>query len=221
MKKRILAAVVAAAMLLTAAFPCALAEREDKKEMVYVLADATGEVNEIIVSEHLYNRDREAQLRDVSRLTDIENVGEDMTFATDGDAMGELRDGVDELAGGVDELADGANELNDGAGELSDGLDEIDSNSDELVDAAKQILQTVLDTANDTLAESKADFDKLGIELHTLTVDNYGEEIERLERELLANVEDYVYEQADRTLKSKVYAAVYAEVVSQVRQAAR
>ena len=29
MKKRILAAVVAAAMLLTAALPCALAERED------------------------------------------------------------------------------------------------------------------------------------------------------------------------------------------------
>ena len=87
MKKRILAAVVAAAMLLTAMLPCALAEREDKKEMVYVLADATGEVNEIIVSEHLYNRDREAQLRDVSRLTDIENVGEDMTFTTDGDAI--------------------------------------------------------------------------------------------------------------------------------------
>ena len=31
MKKRILAAVVAAAMLLTAMLPCALAEREDKK----------------------------------------------------------------------------------------------------------------------------------------------------------------------------------------------
>ena len=37
MKKRILAAVVAAAMLLTAVLPCALAEREDKKEMVYGL----------------------------------------------------------------------------------------------------------------------------------------------------------------------------------------
>ena len=374
MKKRILAAVVAAAMLLTAVLPCALAEREDKKEMVYVLADATGEVNEIIVSEHLYNRDKEAQLRDVSRLTDIENVGEDMTFTTDGDAilwnangndvryegvsteplpvdvritytldgaeiapedlkgksghlvmhidysskrtetvevcgenvemplpflmatvlladedvysnievtnghivdagnftmvlcyglpgvsealklediedldldiptsaeiradvtdfstsgtytlatnsifqeedgelsldldvdelsedlndaitqlldgvaeltdgMGELKDGVDELVDGVDELADGAGELNDGAGELS----AVFGNSDDLVDAAAQILQTVLDTANDSLAESKADFDKLGIELHTLTVDNYGEEIERLEREL-------------------------------------
>ena len=415
MKKRILAAVVAAAMLLTAVLPCALAEREDKKEMVYVLADATGEVNEIIVSEHLYNRDKEAQLRDVSRLTDIENVGEDMTFTTDGDAilwnangndvryegvsteplpvdvritytldgaeiapedlkgksghlvmhidyaskrtetvevcgetvemplpflmatvlladedvysnievtnghivdagnftmvlcyglpgvsealklediedldldiptsaeihadvtdfstsgtytlatnsifqeedgelsldldvdelsedlndaitqlldgvaeltdgMGELKDGVDELVDGVDELADGAGELNDGAGELSDGLDEIDSNSDDLVDAAAQILQTVLDTANNSLAESKSDFDKLDIELRTLTVENYDEEIERLERELLANVEDYIYEQADRTLKSKVNAAVYAEVVSQVRQAAR
>ena len=34
MKKRIRAAVVAAAMLLTAMLPCALAEREDKKEMV-------------------------------------------------------------------------------------------------------------------------------------------------------------------------------------------
>ena len=87
MKKRILAAVVAAAMLLTAVLPCALAEREDKKEMVYVLADATGAVNEIIVSEHLYNRNHAAQLRDITRLTEIESIGEDMGFTADGDAI--------------------------------------------------------------------------------------------------------------------------------------
>ena len=84
MKKRILAAVVAAAMLLTVMLPCALAEREDKKEMVYVLADATGEVNEIIVSEHLYNANGLSGVTDVSSLTDIQNTESDAAFTENG-----------------------------------------------------------------------------------------------------------------------------------------
>ena len=69
--KKLLSAIVALTLLLTCVLPGALAE-VDKKEMVYVLADADGSVNDVIVSERLYNRDGEAQLTDVSRLTDIE-----------------------------------------------------------------------------------------------------------------------------------------------------
>ena len=77
--KKLLSAIVALTLLLSCALPGALAE-VDKKEMVYVLADADGSVNDVIVSERLYNRDGEAQLTDVSRLTDIENVGGDQTW---------------------------------------------------------------------------------------------------------------------------------------------
>ena len=80
MKKRIMALIVAAIMLLTAV--PSLAD-VDKKEMVYVLANADGSVDDIIVSERLYNRNGEAQLHDESSLTDIENVGGDETFTNE------------------------------------------------------------------------------------------------------------------------------------------
>ena len=82
MKKRILSAVIALTLLLTAVLSGASAE-VDKKEMVYVLANADGSVNDIIVSERLYNRNGEAQLHDESSLTDIENVGGDETFTNE------------------------------------------------------------------------------------------------------------------------------------------
>ena len=77
---RILCTVVAAAMLLTALIPCAVAETEDKKEMVYVLADANGVPGSITVSEHLFNRDNTDTISDYSRLQNIENMGGDETF---------------------------------------------------------------------------------------------------------------------------------------------
>ena len=57
MKNRILrslCAIVAATMLLGAAAP---AMAEDKKETVFVVADANGETDHIVVSERLYNPD--------------------------------------------------------------------------------------------------------------------------------------------------------------------
>ena len=393
--KKLLSAIVALTLLLTCALPGALAE-VDKKEMVYVLADADGSVNDVIVSERLYNRDGEAQLTDVSRLTDIENVGGDQTwteengnlvwnadgadiryegssteplpvtvslrytldgqemtaeelkgksghlvidvtyraeqmeevavgdqlatmpmpffaatvlladesvfqnvtvdngrvldigdrslvvamglpgveeclnlaayeeledvniptaarieadvtdFALDGtytlatnsifsdvdvDEEGldidldqiqdDLTDAMNQLLDGASQLRDGAQELKDGVDELSDGLTEIDSNSAKLVDAAQQLLQTVLDTANESLSGKAADLAKLNIEVRTLTIDNYADEVARLQREYLANVEDYVLEQADAQLSDKVNAAVREEVVRQVNEAAR
>lgn len=387
MKKRMLAALTAVIMILTLIMPSALAESEDKKEMVYVLADAYGESTEIVVSERLYNHDGVDELEDVSTLSNIESIGGDQTYTADGDSLvwdangsdiryegtsdkdlpvgvkltykldgneiaaedlagksghleiaieyqaNELRevtvngetekmpvpflmatvmlckDGVFDnieitngkvidigdrkliLCAGLpgvsdalkldtyedldvdipttatisadvtdfaidgtytvatnsifedididdytldidyddikrqfedarDELLDGVQQLADGAGELYDGLTEIDENSETLVDAARQVLETVIETANDQLSESQDDFDKLGITLNELTVDNYDTEITRLQTELLDKVEDYVLEQADKTLESKVNSAVDEEVKKQVKEAA-
>ncbi len=125
-----------------------------------------------------------------------------------------------ELQDAVDQLLSGSGELYDGAGKLYDGLCELDSNSEALRDGARQVLETVLETANSTLAQSKGDFSKLGITLNTLNSDNYVAEIDRLQREMLDNLEDYVIAQADEKLTRKVNEAVYDEVASQVRSAA-
>ena len=385
--KRVWAALIALAMLLTIA-PCAMAE-VDKKEVVYVLADANGNTNQVIVSERLYNSAAETEIHDVSRLTDIENLSGDETFTRDGDSIvwaangaqisyegnstealpfgvkiaytldgaeiapselagksghltmhveytsnltgetevngakeemqmpfmmatamlvdetvfqnveitngkllslgdrsiailygfpgfaealkmndyddidvdiptsaelsadvtdftfdgaytlatnslfGEINEGdnlsidadlsemTDELRDAMNQLLDGSSELYDGSQELADGLADLDSNSQKLVDAAKQVLDTVIDTANSTLEESKADFEKLGITLNTLTAENYKSEIERLQQEMLDNLEDYVIQQADQKLASRVDAAVKQEVIKQVKAAAR
>ena len=95
MKRRIMAVLVAAIMIMTTLVPCALAEGEDKKEMVYVLADASGAANDIVVSERLYNRDGEKKLSDVSTLTGIENLGGDESFSVDGDNIVWDADGAD------------------------------------------------------------------------------------------------------------------------------
>ena len=75
MKNRILrslSAIVALTMLLCAVLP-ALAE--DKKETVFVVADANGNTDHVVVSERLYNPDGADTLEDVSTLENIENVG--------------------------------------------------------------------------------------------------------------------------------------------------
>ena len=70
--KRGLSAAMTLVMLACGACP-ALAE--DKKETVFVMADATGETDHIVVSERLYNADGSDVLTDVSALDNIENVG--------------------------------------------------------------------------------------------------------------------------------------------------
>lgn len=59
----------------------------DKDETVYVIADAAGNKQDVIVSEWLKNTDGEATIKDSSNLTDIENVKGDETFT---DNNGEL-----------------------------------------------------------------------------------------------------------------------------------
>ena len=62
----------------------AMAEDEDQKEMVYVLANDDGSVDRVIVSEHLYNRAGDNVLNDYSVLSDIENLSGDEGFTRSG-----------------------------------------------------------------------------------------------------------------------------------------
>ena len=52
----------------------------DKEESVYVIADANGSANDVIVSDWLKNRNGDEKLTDVSNLTDITNVKGEETY---------------------------------------------------------------------------------------------------------------------------------------------
>lgn len=105
--------------------------------------------------------------------------------------------------------------------QLTDGLAELSSHNDELVGGAAQIVQAVIDTANAELAKNKDDFARLGITLNTLTMDNYAGEVNRLQEELLAKVDNYVYQQAEAVLRSEVNAGAADLVRQEVEAAAR
>ncbi|SEF92858.1 putative membrane protein [Eubacterium ruminantium] len=62
-------------------------EDSDKDETVYIIADATGAKKDVIVSEWLKNKDKADVIKDISDLTDIENVKGDETFTQDGNEI--------------------------------------------------------------------------------------------------------------------------------------
>ena len=126
-----------------------------------------------------------------------------------------------ELSEQTDKIVDAGAELDDGAQELLDGATELAEHNAELLDGAQQIVDAIFDAANDTLQASEADFTELGIRLHTLTTENYAQEISRLQSELLEKVDDYVRDRADQQLREMVEAAARKQVVSAVEAAAR
>lgn len=82
--KRMAAWVAAAAVC---AMPCGALAETAKQETVYVRADATGRVDDVIVETWLRNGDGLDEIADVSRLTGIENVKGDEAFARSGDDL--------------------------------------------------------------------------------------------------------------------------------------
>lgn len=62
-------------------------EEIGKDESVYFITDASGKVEQTIVSEHLFNHDGAEVLEDVSSLKEIKNVKGDETFTQDGDKL--------------------------------------------------------------------------------------------------------------------------------------
>ena len=126
-----------------------------------------------------------------------------------------------ELTQETDKIVDAGVELDDGAQELLDGANELTEHNDELMDGAKQMVDAIFDAANAKLTESQAAFGALGVEIHPLTTENYGEEIDRLQSELLEKVDDYVLEQADAQLRVRVEEAAREQVETAVTEAAR
>lgn len=72
-------------------------ESEDagKEETVYIVANADGSADNVIVSDWLKNKDKKATLEDASDLKDIENVKGDETFTQNGDKVTWQADGND------------------------------------------------------------------------------------------------------------------------------
>ena len=127
--------------------------------------------------------------------------------------------GISELTSGAASLSSGASELNTGVTTLSQGLTELNAGSDALTSGADQMIDGIMQTVNETLGASADAFSEAGIELNALTLDNYADEIDRIEAAFLAVVEKRVYEQADATLEEQVRAAVREKVAGQVTEA--
>lgn len=82
---KIMALLLSVAMTFTAAFPVnAASEKEDKKETVYVNANADGSVDKVTVSAQLSGQ-KKGNLEDYSNLSNIENVKGDETFTQSAD----------------------------------------------------------------------------------------------------------------------------------------
>lgn len=67
----------------------------DKEETVYLLSDASGNVEQTIVMDHLYNTNKDATIQDKTNLTDITNVKGKETFEQSGDKIIWQADGKD------------------------------------------------------------------------------------------------------------------------------
>lgn len=66
-----------------------------KEETVYVISDSNGNVTNTIVSDHLINKDEQSSLKDMTDLSEIENVNGNETFTRDGDQLIWQADGND------------------------------------------------------------------------------------------------------------------------------
>ena len=86
---------------------------------------------------------------------------------------GELVEGIDRLAAGAEALKAGAGDLDagaaklqSGAAQISEGLNTLAANNDSLNGGAEQVFETLLSAANAQLAAA-------GLDVPTLTIDNY------------------------------------------------
>lgn len=73
--------------VLTATVAAAHSSTDGKEEIVYVLADAEGSVNKVIVSDWLKNGSGTDEIADFTKLDGIENVKGEETFSRDGDTV--------------------------------------------------------------------------------------------------------------------------------------
>lgn len=145
------------------------------------------------------------------------------------DKSGELVSGVEELAqgaaaikSGADSVDDGAAQLKAGLADLSSGLNTLSANSEALNSGAKQVFNSLLETAA-TQIRAK------GLNVPDLTIENYAEELNTLIKSLdettvyetaLKQVTDAVEAQRP-VITQKVTEAVRQQVETQVTAAVR
>lgn len=134
------------------------------------------------------------------------------------DKSGELVSGVEELAqgaaaikSGADSVDDGAAQLKAGLADLSNGLNTLSANSEALNSGAKQVFNSLLETAA-TQIRAK------GLNVPDLTIENYAEELNALIKSL---DETTVYETALKQVTDTVEAqrpVITQKVTEAVRQ---
>ena len=134
------------------------------------------------------------------------------------DKSGELVSGVEELAqgaaaikSGADSVDDGAAQLKAGLADLSSGLNTLSANSEALNSGAKQVFNSLLETAA-TQIRAK------GLNVPELTIENYAEELNTLINSL---DETTVYETALKQVTDAVEAqrpVITQKVTEAVRQ---
>ena len=164
-------------------------DKIDIPDYVEITADATDfslGITVTIATNELFNSLDTSKLDSISAITDsIGELKSGMNQLLDGSSalyggLCTLLEKSDELVSGIDRLADGAKALKDGANavdngadrlkagaaELAGGLNTLKGNNDTLNGGAKQVFETLLSTAE---AQIKAG----GIQIPTLTVENY------------------------------------------------
>lgn len=82
--RKIAACVTAVMMLAITAAPVSAVSEISKEETVYVVTDASGQADDITVSDHLKNSIGADKIHDVTNLSDIENVKGEETFEEEG-----------------------------------------------------------------------------------------------------------------------------------------
>lgn len=207
-----------------------------------------------IATNDLFNQINPDELDSIDSLTDsLDDLTDAMGQLMDGSSQlydglctlleksSELVAGIDKLAAGAKELKDGAGDLDAGAAKLQDGaaalyagLNTLSSNNDTLNGGAKQVFEALLSTANTQIAAA-------GLNVPTLTIDNYAEVLNGVIASLDENavyeaalskvtaaveanrplIESKVTEAVKEQVTAKVTATVQAKVTEQVTAAVR
>ncbi len=187
-----------------------------------------------LATNEIFNKLDTGKMDSVDGLTDqLDELSGGMAKLLDGssklyDGLCTLLDKSDELIRGIDKLAEGAAKLKAGSGDLdkgaadlsngakalADGLGKLNANSGALNAGAKQVFETLLDTANEQIAEA-------GLTVPTLTIDNYAKVLD----ETIASLqEEKVRKQAEEVARKTVTAKVNEQkevITAQVTAAVR
>ncbi len=194
---------------------------------------ATIATNEIFSNISTDNLDFDSDFGDsLSELTDAMTQLEDGSSALyDGlcellkkssdlvNGVNQLADGSKQLFDGTKSLSSGASELQTGAAQLNNGLQSIVKNNDSLNGGARQVFDTLLETANSQIGAA-------GLDVPALTIENYSSILDgaiasldstNVYNQALSQVTEAVNTQNDY-IRTQVEAAVHQQVSTQVTE---